>query len=391
MAANQSSMSEKTLMETISPHITCGICLDHFIEPKTVTPCLHNFCKDCLRKTIKNLAHNKTPNTYTFPCPSCRSDVSFSSPVSGNMEAIAEDAVENKFKTNFSLAGQLEAIKTKIESDSGCVKHQGETLLFFCITCDVKLCQLCILLEHKPHEHELALLDNLETVRQIKLKDEKATFAKRKEELQNALQDIQAHLKDLNREQTECRFTKKKVDTAIKELKSVENALRDVKRAATRREEILSVEERDAFHKYQDIEEHISKCQEEMDSIDDILSHLDNTAVATPKIKSRRHLPDVPMTLGTFKQIPSMQPELDKICCTISEAKSQLADICTMYGYTKEIPEALDGKEGASSLVSTSTSFNHVVSHIFCSKYHKIIWLDKLKIRLLVMYFFSQH
>ena len=283
MAANQPTMSERTLMEIISPHVTCGICLDHFIEPKTITPCLHNFCKDCLRKTITTLAHNKTPNTYTFPCPSCRSDVSFSSPVRSNMEAIAEHAVENKFKTNFSLAGQLEAMKAKMESDNGCTKHHGESLLFFCIACDIKICQLCILHDHPPHEHELALFDNLETVRQVKLKAEKATFAKRKEELQNAFQDIQAYLKDLNREQTECRFTKERVDTVMQELKSLKNALRNVKRAATKREEILSVEELDVLHKYQDIEEHISQCQEEMDSIDDILSHHDNTALTPPK------------------------------------------------------------------------------------------------------------
>ena len=45
----------------------CPICLDEFIEPKSLSNCLHNVCENCLKKMCRS-----DPYSFTIQCPVCR-------------------------------------------------------------------------------------------------------------------------------------------------------------------------------------------------------------------------------------------------------------------------------------------------------------------------------
>ena len=54
--------------QQIQEEITCAICGDLFCDPKTMIPCLHTFCKECLERSIDA---SKKMGTASC-CPFCR-------------------------------------------------------------------------------------------------------------------------------------------------------------------------------------------------------------------------------------------------------------------------------------------------------------------------------
>ena len=64
--AEGNAMQEKSL-EELEREITCGICQEHYTEPKALT-CLHYYCKQCILKLAK------TGTGKPFSCPECRSE-----------------------------------------------------------------------------------------------------------------------------------------------------------------------------------------------------------------------------------------------------------------------------------------------------------------------------
>ncbi|XP_072050772.1 uncharacterized protein [Amphiura filiformis] len=141
--ASGGHMSQKSsLLQDMSQQLTCSICLDHYTIPKTVTPCLHTFCQQCLQETIDTTATSSGP-IGKFPCPKCRGNIEFDCPDLPTKK----NAAEKQFQTNFDIQSQLEIIKSKITS--GCSKHEGEMLIFFCRSCDQLICSLCLGEKHR--------------------------------------------------------------------------------------------------------------------------------------------------------------------------------------------------------------------------------------------------
>ena len=86
----------KKIERKIKDQITCSICTDVFVDPKTV-PCLHTFCKECLEKSI---AVNKK-SAVDACCPLCR-------------EKIPQDNV-TRIPTNFDKKSLVEIYNQKEE------------------------------------------------------------------------------------------------------------------------------------------------------------------------------------------------------------------------------------------------------------------------------------
>ncbi|XP_072050773.1 uncharacterized protein [Amphiura filiformis] len=137
IAASGNASKKSSLLQDMSQQLTCSICLDHYTVPKTVTPCLHTFCQQCLQETIDTTAKSSGA-TGKFPCPKCRGNVEFDCPDLPSKK----NAAEKQFQTNFDIQSQLEMIKNKIAS--GCSKHEGEMLIFFCQSCDQLICVMCL-------------------------------------------------------------------------------------------------------------------------------------------------------------------------------------------------------------------------------------------------------
>ena len=65
MAEGPDPVVSETVLE-LEQEVTCGICHDHYQEPKLL-PCCHYYCKQC----ILSLSSRYRPN-QPFPCPDCR-------------------------------------------------------------------------------------------------------------------------------------------------------------------------------------------------------------------------------------------------------------------------------------------------------------------------------
>ncbi|XP_072015248.1 E3 ubiquitin-protein ligase TRIM17-like [Amphiura filiformis] len=141
--------TDKSLLEGFSQQLTCSICLEHYNIPKTLTPCLHTFCQECLQETINSTA-TIIGGKGTFPCPKCRGNVEFDCPDLSTKK----NAAETQFRINFDIQSQLEMIKSTITN--GCSKHTGEILLIFCKDCKKAICQKCLLEDdHLSKQHVL--------------------------------------------------------------------------------------------------------------------------------------------------------------------------------------------------------------------------------------------
>ncbi|XP_012232753.1 protein suppressor 2 of zeste-like [Linepithema humile] len=55
-------IGKRTLLRDVNPHLICPLCRGYLIDATTVVECLHSFCRSCILKHLRNVAH----------CPSCK-------------------------------------------------------------------------------------------------------------------------------------------------------------------------------------------------------------------------------------------------------------------------------------------------------------------------------
>ena len=131
---------EKNEWDEVEEEITCSICKEIFIEPKTIT-CLHTFCDKCITSTIESKKRLGSDNC----CPLCRAK-------------FPEDAT--KIPVNFYIKRLIEIFKkrkislqqTKNEMKCGECKANAPAVVW-CMDCESFQCQEC----YQLHERLKAL------------------------------------------------------------------------------------------------------------------------------------------------------------------------------------------------------------------------------------------
>lgn len=150
----------------IHDELQCAICWDILSQPTSLS-CGHSFCLEPCLKTLRPSRPGKVK------CPTCRAEVRFNE----------DDASENKTLAqlcSMAKSAQLHA----------CTKHEGKTLSYYCITCDVRICDACAILgDHRGHE-----VAQLETYG----KEVKVTLAKEKERVETARRFAEGQAKRLD-------------------------------------------------------------------------------------------------------------------------------------------------------------------------------------------------
>lgn len=148
------SLRDSPALEKIKKEISCAMCLDLYVEPKTLPSCLHTFCKTCLveaeaaRRRLRR--EESEQHADNIECPECRAV----SKVPGGVEAIT---------TNFQCVNIIEHLKNSKRGEGRsqassataippCPKHPDEKLKLFCLKCSVVVCRDCILKDHKDHQ-----------------------------------------------------------------------------------------------------------------------------------------------------------------------------------------------------------------------------------------------
>ena len=149
--AEGNAKQEKSL-EELEREITCGICQEHYTEPKAL-PCLHYYCKQCILELAM-----KTGTGKPFSCPECRSEATLPE---GGVDELKTAFFVNRLKTTIST---MERVHGKVEVKCElCIPSKGNAEAF-CRQCARFICKKCIEL-HKSLQifltHEVASLDDL--------------------------------------------------------------------------------------------------------------------------------------------------------------------------------------------------------------------------------------
>ena len=128
MAEGPDPVSE-TVLE-LEQEVTCGICHDHYQEPKLL-PCCHYYCKQC----IISLSSRYQPN-QPFPCPDCREPTL----LPGNdPDRLPTAFFINRMK---ELHSRMEKAHGKLEALCEMCSHDKATA--FCRQCVNFICDECV-------------------------------------------------------------------------------------------------------------------------------------------------------------------------------------------------------------------------------------------------------
>ena len=142
-------MDIKTLLDNLHDEVSCSVCMCTFTEPKQL-PCLHSFCLHCLNKLQRTSGLRGQ-----IRCPECRKQ--FRIPSSGN---------PSELPTNFRINSLLDVLAIKQCNTTGvkcgnCDKRSAQSL--YCFQCFAFWCEDCItahnLIRANKDHRALALKD----------------------------------------------------------------------------------------------------------------------------------------------------------------------------------------------------------------------------------------
>ena len=191
----------ESLLKNLKKHVTCSICLDTYTKPKTIA-CLHTFCLKCLEEHAL-----RTQRQGRFRCPDCQAEVNilegncFGNLPTGFLQnsllsllavrqssdgsqiscgickkksaeisycfacekLLCRDCVnahelfrESAFQGHkVTAVKQFQAVdyEALLKRQSFCPQpyHEREVTRFFCLECQICVCQVCINTDHKNH------------------------------------------------------------------------------------------------------------------------------------------------------------------------------------------------------------------------------------------------
>ena len=143
---------EGKTVEELEREITCGICQEHYTEPKSL-PCLHYYCKKCVLKLALRTGTGKP-----FSCPECRCEATLPE---GGVDELKTAFFVNRLKTTVST---MERAYGKVEVKCELCSNFGEKAEAFCRQCAMFICKNCIE-QHKNLKilltHAVASLEDL--------------------------------------------------------------------------------------------------------------------------------------------------------------------------------------------------------------------------------------
>ncbi|XP_066027698.1 E3 ubiquitin-protein ligase TRIM71-like [Pocillopora verrucosa] len=121
----------ESLLKNLEKHVTCSICLDTYTEPKTIA-CLHTFCLRCLEEHAL-----KTQGQGQFRCPDCQAQVNIP-------EGSCFDNLPTGFLQN-SLLSLLAVRKSGDGSQISCgICKKKSAEISYCFACEKLLCRDCV-------------------------------------------------------------------------------------------------------------------------------------------------------------------------------------------------------------------------------------------------------
>ena len=128
---SKSAFAMESLLKNLKKHVTCSICLDTYTEPKTIA-CLHTFCLKCLEEhALKTQRHGQ------FRCPDCQAEVNI--PEGNCFDNLPTGFLQNSLLSLLAVrqSGDGSQISCGI-----CKKKSAE--ISYCFACEKLLCRDCV-------------------------------------------------------------------------------------------------------------------------------------------------------------------------------------------------------------------------------------------------------
>ena len=145
------TVQDKSL-EELEREITCGICQEHYTDPK-ILPCLHYYCKQCVLRLALRTGTGKP-----FSCPECRCEATLPE---GGVDELKTAFFVNRLKSTVST---IERTHGKVEVKCELCEGSSSNAEAFCRQCARFICQECVNLHKRIatfKSHEVASLDDL--------------------------------------------------------------------------------------------------------------------------------------------------------------------------------------------------------------------------------------
>ena len=121
----------ESLLKNLEKHVTCSICLDTYTKPKTIA-CLHTFCLKCLEEHAL-----KTQRQGQFRCPDCQAQVNI--PEGNCFDNLPTGFLQNSL---LSLLAVRQSSDGSQISCGICKKKSAE--ISYCFACEKLLCRDCV-------------------------------------------------------------------------------------------------------------------------------------------------------------------------------------------------------------------------------------------------------
>ena len=121
----------ESLLKNLEKHVTCSICLDTYTKPKTIA-CLHTFCLKCLEEHAL-----RTQRQGRFRCPDCQAEVNI--PEGNCFDNLPTGFLQNSLLSLLAVrqSGDGSQISCGI-----CKKKSAE--ISYCFACEKLLCRDCV-------------------------------------------------------------------------------------------------------------------------------------------------------------------------------------------------------------------------------------------------------
>ena len=121
----------ESLLKNLEKHVTCSICLDTYTKPKTIA-CLHTFCLKCLEEHAL-----RTQRQGRFRCPDCHAEVNI-------LEGNCFGNLPTGFLQN-SLLSLLAVRQSSDGSQISCgICKKKSAEISYCFACEKLLCRDCV-------------------------------------------------------------------------------------------------------------------------------------------------------------------------------------------------------------------------------------------------------
>ncbi|XP_072013217.1 uncharacterized protein [Amphiura filiformis] len=169
-----------------------------------------------------------------------------------------------------------------------CVKHKGESLLFYCETCDVPICRQCGFIAHRHPEHKQAELEQVAKEKNEQLQQMQERCGKNEEKVNKALQEIRKIRRDFDLAISEARI---QIKDTVQKLKS--SYLKRLDEAQKATEEQLNTIEKEGL-------ESIKTADNQLTSI---ISRISTAEAVTKSLKESGSEFEVAFDYGKLKAV----------------------------------------------------------------------------------------